>query len=50
MVTLEEVKKLIKKSRNIKSTFGWKLYQAEEKEQKDNIIKEFIFALFRRKI
>ena len=45
-----EVKNVDDKLRKHKSTYGWKLYQAEEKEQKDNVIKDFIFRLFRRKI
>lgn len=46
----KEIKSLDHEISKHKSTFGWKLYQAEEKEQKDNVIKEFIFRLFRRKI
>jgi hypothetical protein len=45
-----EVKAVDEKIRKHKSTFGWKLYEAEEKEEKDNVIKDFIFALFRRKL
>ena len=45
-----EIKSLDQEIRKHKSTYGWKLYQAEEKEQKDNVIKEFIFTLFRRKV
>jgi hypothetical protein len=46
----KEVIKIDKKLRNHKMSYGWKLYQAEEKTQKDNIIKEFIYRLFRRKM
>ena len=46
----KEIKALDKKINNHKSTFGWKLYQSEEKEQKDNVIKQFIYNLFRRKV
>ena len=45
-----EIKTLDQKIRGHKSTYGWKLYQAEEKQQKDNVIKDFIYKLFRRKI
>jgi len=45
-----EIKSLDQEIRKHKSTFGWKLYQAEDKEQKDNIIKDFIFKLFRRRL
>ena len=45
-----EVKEVDGKIKKHKSTFGWRLYQAEEKEHKDNVIKEFIFVLFRRKV
>ena len=46
----KEVKKIDNKIRNHKMSYGWKLYQAEENAQKDNIIKEFIYRLFRRKM
>ena len=45
-----EVKAVDVKIKKHKSSFGWKLYEAEEKEEKDNVIKDFIFALFRRKL
>tara|TARA_R110002020_G_scaffold102385_2_gene240482 strand:+ start:1873 stop:2514 length:642 start_codon:yes stop_codon:yes gene_type:complete len=45
-----EVKSVDKKINKHKSSFGWKLYEAEEKENKDNVIKDFIFSLFRRKL
>ena len=45
-----EIKSLDEKIRKHKSTYGWKLYQAEDKEQKDNLIKDFIYKLFRRKM
>ena len=45
-----EVKAVDEKIRKHKSTFGWKLYEAEKKEEKDNVIKDFIYALFRRKL
>ena len=45
-----EIKSLDQKIRKHKSTYGWKLYQAEDKQQKDNVIKDFIFRLFRRKV
>ena len=45
-----EVKNVDKKITKHKSTFGWKLYQAEEKEAKDNVIKDFIYTLFKRKL
>lgn len=45
-----EIKSLDQKIRKHKSTYGWKLYQAEDKEQKDNLIKDFIFRLFRRRV
>jgi hypothetical protein len=46
----KEIKTVDKEINKHKSTYGWKLYQAEEKEQKDNIIKDFIFKLFRRRL
>ena len=45
-----EIKSLDQKIRKHKSTYGWKLYQAENKEEKDNLIKDFIYRLFRRKV
>ena len=45
-----EVKAVDEKIRKHKSTFGWMLYEAEEKEEKDTVIKDFIFKLFRRKL
>ena len=45
-----EVKNVDKKITKHKSTFGWKLYQAEEKEAKDNVIKDFIYTQFKRKL
>jgi hypothetical protein len=45
-----EVKNVDAKIDKHKSTYGWKLYQAEEKEEKDSVIKDFIYALFRRKL
>jgi len=49
-IILDKHLKIDKKLRNQKMSYGWKLYQAEEKTQKDNIIKEFIYRLFRRKM
>jgi len=46
----KDIKLVDQKINKHKSTFGWMLYQAEEKEEKDNIIRDFIFKLFRRKI
>jgi hypothetical protein len=46
----KEIKTVDKEINKHKSTYGWKLYQAEEKEQKDNVIKDFIFKLFRRRM
>jgi hypothetical protein len=45
-----EVKSVDAKINKHKSTFGWKLYEAECKDQKDQVIKDFIFTLFRRKL
>ena len=45
-----EIKQLNGKIDKHKSTFGWKLYQAEEKDDKDKVVKDFIFTLFRRKV
>lgn len=45
-----EVKNVDAKINKHKSSYGWKLYEAEEKEKKDNVIKDFIYALFRRKL
>jgi hypothetical protein len=45
-----EIKSLDQEIRKHKSTYGWKLYRAEDKEQKDNVIKDFIYKLFRRKV
>ena len=45
-----EIKSLDQEIRKHKSTYGWKLYQAEDKERKDNVIKDFIYKLFRRKV
>ena len=46
----KEIKSVDKQIKKHKSTYGWKLYQAEDKKQKDNVIKDFIFRLFRRKV
>ena len=46
----KEIKLVNQKIDKHKTTFGWRLYQAEEKEEKDSIIKDFIYALFRRKV
>ena len=45
-----EVKSVDEKVQKHKSTFGWKLYQAEEKEAKDQLIRDFIYKLFRRRV
>jgi len=46
----DEIKTVDKKLNEHKSTFGWRLYQSENKKQKDNIIRQFIFTLFGRHI
>lgn len=45
-----EIKTLDSELNKHKSSFGWRLYQEEEKEGKDNIIKDFIFQVFRRRL
>lgn len=45
-----EVKQVNGKIDKHKSTFGWKLYQAEENKDKDKVIKDFIYTLFKRKL
>ena len=45
-----EVKELDKKLIHLKTSFGYMLYEAEGESSKDNIIKNFIFALFRRRL
>lgn len=45
-----EVKQLDKKLHQYKSSYGYMLYEAEDESSKDNIIKNFIFALFRRRL
>ena len=45
-----EVNAVTAKINKYKSTYGWKLYEAEDKDQKDQVIKDFIFVLFRRKL
>ena len=45
-----EVNAVTAKINKYKSTYGWKLYEAEDKDQKDQVIKDFIFTLFRRKL
>lgn len=45
-----EVKELDKKLNHYKKSFGYMLYEAEDESSKDNIIKNFIFALFRRRL
>ena len=46
----DEVKRVDNKIKNHKSTFGWMLFEAESKEEKDEVIKKFIYTLFRRVI
>ena len=45
-----EVKAVDAKISKHKSTFGWKLYEAEGRDRKDEVIRDFIYALFRRKV
>jgi len=45
-----EVKAVDEKIDSHKRTYSWKLYEAEEKEDKDGVIKDFIYVLFRRKL
>jgi len=45
-----EVKSVDEKISKHKRTYSWKLYQAQEKPEKDSVIKDFIFKLFRRKV
>jgi len=45
-----EIKTLDSELNKHKTSFGWRLYQEEEKEGKDNIIKDFIFQVFRRRL
>ena len=45
-----EIKTLDSQLNKHKTSFGWRLYQEEEKEGKDNIIKDFIFQVFRRRL
>ncbi len=45
-----EIKVLDSELRRHKGSYGWRLYQEEDKEGKDDIIKEFIFQVFRRKV
>jgi len=45
-----EVKELDKKLNHYKKSFGYMLYEAEDESSKDNVIKNFIFALFRRRL
>jgi hypothetical protein len=45
-----EVKSVDEKISKHKKTYSWKLYQAQEKPEKDSVIKDFIFKLFRRKV
>jgi iron uptake system EfeUOB component EfeO/EfeM len=45
-----EVKDLDKKLKHFKTSYGYMLYEAEDESSKDNIIKNFIFALFRRRL
>tara|TARA_X000001388_G_scaffold59808_1_gene45175 strand:+ start:929 stop:1579 length:651 start_codon:yes stop_codon:yes gene_type:complete len=45
-----EVAAVQKKIKYHKSTFGWRLFEAEEKEAKDYIVNEFIYSLFRRRL
>ena len=46
----DEIKVVDKKLDNHKTTFGWRLFQADNKKQKDNIIRQFIFTLFGRHV
>jgi len=45
-----EIKTLDSELKRHKTSYGWRLYQEEEKQGKDNIIKQFIYNLFRRKV
>ena len=45
-----EVKELDKKLKHHKNSYGYMLYEAEDESSKDNIIKNFIFTLFRRRL
>lgn len=42
-----EVKSVDKKLKHFKNSYGYMLYEAEDESSKDNIIKNFIFSLFR---
>ena len=45
-----EVADVQKKIKHHKSTFGYRLFEAEEKEEKDYIVNEIIYSLFRRRL
>jgi len=45
-----EVKELDEKLKKYKLSYGYKLYEAEDESSKDDVIKDFIFTLFRRKV
>jgi len=45
-----EIKDLDKKLKSYKNSYGYMLYEAEDQSSKDNVIKNFIFALFRRRL
>ena len=45
-----EVKNVDKKLKSFKNSYGYLLYEAEGQSSKDNVIKNFIFALFRRRL
>ena len=46
----KEIKEAHQQVKVHKEKYSWKLYEADEKEEKDNVIKSFIFQLFRRQI
>ena len=46
----KEIKDVNNQVKAHKLKFSWKLYEAEEKEEKDSVIKNFIFQLFRKQI
>jgi hypothetical protein len=46
----KEIKDVSGQVETHKLKFSWKLYEAEEKEEKDSVIKNFIFQLFRKQI
>lgn len=46
----KEIKDVSGRVETHKLKFSWKLYEAEEKEEKDSVIKNFIFQLFRKQI